>query len=396
MNPFEFHNPVRIVFGPGEVARVGALAAKEGTRALIVSYADVSCLGGLIDRIHAALAAAGLAYADHFAATPNPLLSQAEAGVARGRAFGADLVIGVGGGSAMDLAKIVAAGLRYPHPLARMIRFSHADDAQIPPTEALPTLMVPTLPATASEMNPTAVVTDDATLRKSYVWAPDCLYPRVAILDPTLTLSLPPFQTACGAIDAISHVVEPFVFSDAATYGNTDLQDQLQLGVIRALLANLPKVLADPGDVQLRGLMQFGATVGLNGWLTCGVQGWTPMHQMGHVLSSHFRATHGATLACMMLAWMRFFADDPRNARFRRLAREIWGTDDLTAAADRFEDYIARQGVPTRIAAFGCSEKDLDALTQGVVDVSFGPDGRLASIPPVTREEVRAIYARAL
>ena len=305
-------------------------------------------------------------------------------------------VIGVGGGSAMDLAKIVAAGLRYPHPLARMIRFSHADDAQIPPTEALPTLMVPTLPATASEMNPTAVVTDDATLRKSYVWAPDCLYPRVAILDPTLTLSLPPFQTACGAIDAISHVVEPFVFSDAATYGNTDLQDQLQLGVIRALLANLPKVLADPGDVQLRGLMQFGATVGLNGWLTCGVQGWTPMHQMGHVLSSHFRATHGATLACMMLAWMRFFAEDPRNARFRRLAREIWGTDDLTAAADRFEDYIARQGVPTRITAFGCSEKDLDALTQGVVDVSFGPDGRLASIPPVTREEVRAIYARAL
>ena len=142
--------------------------------------------------------------------------------------------------------------------------------------------------------------------------------------------------------------------------------------------------------------MQFGATVGLNGWLTCGVQGWTPMHQMGHVLSSHFRATHGATLACMMLAWMRFFADDPRNARFRRLAREIWGTDDLTVAADRFEDYIARQGVPTRISAFGCSEKDLDALTQGVVDVSFGPDGRLASIPPVTREEVRAIYARAL
>ena len=161
-------------------------------------------------------------------------------------------------------------------------------------------------------------------------------------------------------------------------------------------MENLPKVLAHPQDLQLRGLMQFGATVGLNGWLTCGVQGWTPMHQMGHVLSSRFHATHGATLACMMLAWMRFFADDPRNARFRRFAREIFATDDLRAAADRFEAYIQAQGVQTRIAAFGCTEADLDTLTQGVVDVSFGPDGRLASIPPVTRDEVRAIYALAL
>lgn len=396
MNSFEFHNPVKIVFGPGEVNRLGALAAAEGTRALIVSYADTSCFGTLMDRLHASLEAAGVAYADHFAATPNPLLSQAEAGVARGKAFGADLVVGVGGGSAMDLAKVIAAGLRYPHPLARMIRFSHADDAQIPPTEAVPTLMVPTLPATASEMNPTAVITDDATLRKSYVWAPACLYPKVSILDPALTLTLPPYQTACGAIDAISHVVEPFFFSDEATYGNIDLQDHLQLGVIRALYDNLPKALAAPNDVQLRGLMQFGATVGLNGWLTCGVQGWTPMHQMGHVLSSHFRATHGATLACMMLAWMRFFADDPRNARFVRLAKALWETDDLRLAADRFEAYIQAQGVQTRISAFGCTEADLDTLTQGVVDVSFGPDGRLASIPPVTREEVRAIYALAL
>lgn len=396
MDSFDFHNPVRIVFGPGTLARIGELAAAQGRRALIVSYAKTDSLGDLFARIHAALDAAGVAHADHFAATPNPLLSQARAGVALGQAFGADLVIGVGGGSAMDLAKVIAAGLRYPHPLERMIRFSHADDSQIPPASALPTLMVPTLPATASEMNPTAVITDDATLRKSYVWAPDCLYPRASILDPTLTLSLPPYQTACGAIDAISHVVEPFFFSDEATYGNIDLQDHLQLGTIRALMENLPKVLAHPQDLQLRGLMQFGATVGLNGWLTCGVQGWTPMHQMGHVLSSRFHATHGATLACMMLAWMRFFADDPRNARFRRFAREIFATDDLRAAADRFEAYIQAQGVQTRIAAFGCTEADLDTLTQGVVDVSFGPDGRLASIPPVTRDEVRAIYALAL
>lgn len=173
-------------------------------------------------------------------------------------------------------------------------------------------IMVPTLPATASEMNPTAVITDDGTQRKSYVWAPCCLYPKVSILDPELTATLPAYQTACGGIDAISHVAEPFFFSDEATFGNIQLQDHMQIGVIKAIYENLPRVLKDPSDMQLRGLMQFAATVGLNGWLICGVQGWTPMHQMGHVLSSHFGATHGATLACMMLSWMRYFPERNR------------------------------------------------------------------------------------
>ena len=208
-------------------------------------------------------------------------------------------------------------------------------------------------------------------------------YPKVSILDPTLTLTLPVYQTACGAIDSISHVVEPFFFSNEETFGNIALQDHMQIGVIRALYENLPRVLAEPDNVQLRGMMQFASTIALNGWLTCGVQGWTPMHQMGHVLSSHFKATHGATLACMMLAWMRFFAHRPDNARFVKFAREMWGTEDLNKAADAFEEYMRGQGVQTRISQFGCTEADLEELTQGVVDVSFSADGTLASIPPV-------------
>ena len=218
----------------------------------------------------------------------------------------------------------------------------------------------------------------------------------MSILDPELTATLPPYQTACGGIDAISHVVEPFFFSDEATYGNIELQDHMQIGVIRALYENLPRVLENPSDMQLRGLMQFSATVGLNGWLICGVQGWTPMHQMGHVLSSHFGATHGATLACMMLAWMRYFAGKEQNGRFVKFARLLFGTEDLLLAADQFEAYIKSVGVQTRISEFGCTAADLDALTQGVVDVSFSADGTLASIPPITREEARRIYELAL
>ena len=396
MNNFEFYNPVKVIFGAGEVRRIGEEASNWGKRALIVSYDKVDFYGDLFDRIHASLEEKGMSYVDCFVATANPKMSEARKAIALGQKEKVDLVIAVGGGSAMDLAKVTAAGIVYPHELTKMIKFSHSEDCQISPKEALPMVMVPTLPATASEMNPTAVITDDETKRKSYVWEPACLYAKAAILEPELTLTLPAYQTACGAIDAISHVVEPFFFSDEATFGNIDLHDHMQLGVIKAMYENLPKVLAAPNDVQLRGMMQFAATVGLNGWLTCGVQGWTPMHQMGHVLSSHFGATHGATLSCMMIAWMRHFATRSQNERFKKFAKAMYGTEDLIAAADQMEAYIAAQGVQTRISQFGVTANDLDELTQGVVDVSFSADGTLASIPPITREEARRIYELAL
>ena len=396
MNPFELYNPVKVVYGPGEVKRVGAETAAYGKNALIVSYSVVDFYGDLFDRIHKSLEEAGVAYTDCFVATANPKLSEARKAIALGKEKNVDVIIAVGGGSAMDLSKVVAAGILYPHELEKMIKFSHSEDSQIPPKAALPMVMIPTLPATASEMNPTAVITDDATQRKSYVWEPACLYAKVSILDPELTLTLPAYQTASGAIDAISHVVEPFFFSDEATFGNIDLHDHMQIGVIRAMYENLPKVLANPNDVQLRGMMQFAATVGLNGWLTCGVQGWTPMHQMGHVLSSHFGATHGATLACMMVAWMRYFSTKEQNGRFVKFAKLMYGTEDLIEAADKLEAYIREQGVQTRISQFGVTENDLEALTDGVVRVSFSADGTLASIPPITREEAYKIYKLAL
>ena len=396
MNSFEFYNPVKIVFGDGESGNIGKYATGLGNTALIISYTNTDFYGSLFDNIQRKLDAVGIKSYTFFGATANPKISEALSGIAKAKRVGADFLIGVGGGSVMDLTKIIAAGIKYPHDIRRMIKFSHSTNEYIPPVEALPMIMIPTLPATASEMNPTAVITDDDTLRKSYVWEPSCLYPRVSVLDPTLTSTLPAYQTASGAIDSISHIVEAFIFSDEQTYGNIDLQSNMQIAVIKTIYDNLPKVLKAPDDIELRSVMQFSATVALNGWLTCGVQGWTPMHQMGHVLSSHYNATHGATLAAMMLAWMRFFANHKQNQRFKAFAKAIFGTENLLTAADIFEDYIKNVGVETRISQFGCTAECLDELTDGVVEVSFSSDGTLASIPPVTRREVYEIYKIAL
>jgi alcohol dehydrogenase YqhD (iron-dependent ADH family) len=397
MNNFEFQNPVKIVFGAGEVSKVGELISQYGSKALIVSYEKVDFYGDLFDRIEDSLKKYNVKSVRAFLATANPKISEAKKGIELGKKEKVDCVIGVGGGSAMDLSKVISAGILYPYDdIKKMILFSHSHKEQIPPKEALPMVMIPTLPATSSEMNPTAVITDDETNRKSYVWEPSCLYPKASILDPQLTLSLPKYQTACGAVDAISHVVEPFFFSNEETFGNIELQDNMQLGVIKAIYQNIPKVLETPNDLQLRGMMQFSATVGLNGWLTCGVQGWTPMHQMGHVLTSLFKATHGATLATMMLAWMRYFASREDNQRFVKFSKSMWNTSDVNKAADMFEDYIKSVGVQTRISEFGCAEKDIDRLADKTVEVSFSADGTLASIPPVTREDVYNIFKLAL
>lgn len=396
MLPFEYYNPVRVVFGPGEVNRVGREAKELGRKALIVSYSDIGLLSAAVDMVHKSLEEHKVGYIDHFEVTANPMLSQARSGIALGKLNEVDLIIGLGGGSAMDCAKIIAAGMLYPHELKQMILFSHkADNQHIPPSEALPMIMIPTLPATASEMNPTAVITDDGTMRKSYVWEPSCLYPKVSILDPNLTTTLPAYQTASGAVDTMSHVIEPFLFSDEESFGNISLQEEMQAAVIRVIRDNVHQVLSEPDNIELRGLMQWSATVALNGWLTTGVQGWTPMHQTGHVLSSHYGATHGATLSCMMLAWMRFFASHKQNERFKKLSQIMWETDDILEAANRFETWIKDLGVETRISEFGAKPEDIDKLVESVMLVSFGDDHRLASVPPIDQDDLHQIFALA-
>ncbi|MCT4606552.1 MAG: iron-containing alcohol dehydrogenase [Marinisporobacter sp.] len=393
MNNFEYFNPVKVIFGAGEVKEIGIQGKAYGKKAMLVSYTDISFYGDLFDRIHSLLHEQNIKYVDFLEVTANPTLAQARKGIEICKAEGVDFVIGIGGGSAMDCAKVIAAGVEYKAgDIAKMIAFSHNDNSQIPPTEALPTIMIPTLPATGSEMNPTAVITDEVRVRKSYVWAPDCLYPKVAIIDPTLTTSLPSYQTACGGIDTIAHILESY-FNGAG--GNLDLQDRMQEGVIRTVLDNLPKVLANPNDIETRGVMQWAASIALNGWLLSGTYTWAPMHQMGHVLSARFNATHGATLATMILAWMRFFAKREDNTRYEQYAQRMYGKT-LLDAADEFESLLKKIGVQSHISEFGVTQEELDTLTEDVVRVSFGEDSMLGSVPAITKEDVRKIYEIAL
>jgi len=382
MNSFTYCNPVKVIFGNGKLAEAGVEAAKLGKRAFVVSYDDNS-VAGTLAKLKELLAAAGVTSQEFLEVVPNPPIEMVAHGVEQAKSFGADLVIGVGGGSAMDAAKAIAAGVLYTHgDLWNMVYASHSNVTAQPPEKALPLLQIPTLPATGSEMNMCSVVSSTARKQKSYIWA-DCLFAKTAILDPELTYSLPPFQTACGGIDAISHVLEIFVNGQA----KSDLLHEFQLGVIRTIVKNLPIVLENPTDADARAELMWAATCGINGWASPG-DAWTPMHQVGHVLTSRHGINHGTSLAIMMPAWMDYFKQ-LKPAPYERFEREIMSIADFRA-------FIRKCGVPVTLGEKGVTAADIPAIVEGVKTVSFNADGVLASIPPVTVEMLVEILKGAL
>jgi len=396
MYKFEFHNPVKIIFGPGEVSRAGAEAARLGKKAMIVSYREHDFFADLLGRIQEMLAAESVASVAFCEVTANPEIGQCRRGVELARAEGVDLVIGVGGGSAMDAAKIIAAGAKYDGDIWDMVVSRHDDVTAVFPEDALPMLMIPTLPATGSEMNCCAVVTNEATTEKSYAWGAG-LFPKVSIVDPQLTCSLPAYQTACGAADTISHVMEFYINGRK----NAPLNARIQEAIILTVMENAPKVLTDPNDLPARGELQWASIVALNGWSQPG-DAWTPMHQIGHVLSARHGVTHGESLAIVMPAWMRHMnARSPD--RYVQFAGRIFGIDaddkDPQAVAaeaiDKFEAFLNEIGVQTKLSGVGITPDNVEGIEADVVRISFGAGGKLAGRPPIDRDDLRKILELA-
>jgi alcohol dehydrogenase YqhD (iron-dependent ADH family) len=398
MEKFEFYNPVRVVFGPGELKRIGPEAKALGQTALLVSYKEPGPLKEVLARIEAILAAEGVKAVPFYGVSANPTIQQVEEGVKKAKAEGAQVVIGVGGGSAMDAAKAIAAGVLYRQPLWNMIVSRHDQAVAVSPTEALPIILVPTLPATSSEMNAGAVISNEKTLEKSYVFA-NPLYAKVSILDPELTLTLPAYQTGCGAADAVSHVMELYLNG----VDDTPLQDRLMEGIILTIMECMEKLKKDARDLAARTNLMWAATVAWNGWTQPGVASGVPMHLIAHVLSARYNTTHGASLAVVMPAFMRRFWK-VRPQRYLQFAERIFGMQTkgqkpeklVPQVIQKFEDWLKGLGVQTRLPEVGIKAEAVEALTEEVARVSFGPDGKLGARTPATKEDVREILKLAL
>ncbi len=397
MNNFEYHNPVRVIFGAGELNKLANEAKKLGSKICLVSYKVPGPLTTLLEKITTQLKNAGMEIVSFYEIEENPEIKVIEKGAEFCKSEDVDLIIGIGGGSAMDAAKAIAAGVYYEGELWNMVYSRHDDVKAMPPEKALPTIMLPTLPATGSEMNQCAVVSNAELKEKSYIWS-GCIYPKVSIIDPELTLTLPPYQTACAAADTISHVLEIYLNGEE----DSDVQHYFQEGVMRTVIDNIEKVLANPNDISARSHLQWAATCAINGWASPG-DAWTPIHQVAHNLTSLHKVPHGASLAILMPSWMQTFSGrKPRQYfRFSKNVMQV-NTEGKTqeevinTGIKAFKAFLEKISVPVSLKEANIHEKDLPAIVDGVVKVSFGNDGVLACNPPVSKNDVLQVLTLAL
>ena len=393
---FEFHNPTHLIFGAGTLSRLGEAVRKYGKKALIVTGGGSVKRSGAFDRAMASLKNANVSVAECSGVEPNPHITSVARGADIARNEGCDVVIALGGGSTMDASKVIAAASLYDGDPWDMI--GHGQDNWVIPTRALPIITVPTLAATGSEMNSGAVISNDDLKVKSFVMA-DCLFPQVALVDPELTLTVPKDQTAYGICDIITHVTEGYFTG----VDGTPIQDRFAEGVIINAIEWGRKVVADGRDLEARSQVQWASIVALNGWVQAGVEMVPPVHMIEHALSAHHDITHGAGLAVVNPAYMRFAAK-ARPERFAQFARRIFGLsrvdkDDLPLAMtgiDKFEDFLRSIGCPTRLSELGIGDELFSQYAEDAVLVVRDEDGNLPGRPPLSKADIVEVLRSAL
>lgn len=394
---FEYHNPTRLIFGAGALARLGEVARDHGRKALLVTGSGSIKRTGVFDRAVASLGAAGVSIVECAGIEPNPKITSVRRGANIARREGCDLVIALGGGSTMDAAKVIAAAVFYEGDPWDMI--GHGQENWVIPTRALPIITVPTLAATGSEMNNGAVISNEDMQVKSFVLA-DCLFPQVALVDPELTLTVPKDHTAYGVCDIITHVTEGyFNWTDG-----TPIQDRFAEGVILTAMEYGRKAVADGLDLEARTQVQWASIVALNGWVQAGTgTAAYPVHMIEHTLSALHDIPHGAGLAVVNPAWMRFAAK-ARPERFAQFAQRVFGLmpagrDNIRLAMegiDRFEDFLRSIGCPTRLSELGIGDELISRYAEDATLVAHDENGNLLGRPCMSKADIEAILRSAL
>jgi len=351
MFDFIFHNPTRIVFGAGKESLIGAELNAAGISRVLLVYGRNSVVkSGLLDRVLASLKAGNIACSQYGGVDSNPLLSHTRDGVALAKKEKVEAVLAVGGGSVLDEAKAIAVGALAGEDVWQFFVGREVE-------RALPLFTILTLAATGSEMNGNAVITNAETRQKYSIASPH-VYPRVSILNPELTHSVPLNYTAYSAVDAIAHVIEGYFTKRPGTH----LQDRLVEGIIKTVIETTDLIMAEPAHAKARASFMWTATLALNGLTPAGIGECSfPNHMIEHALSAIYNIPHGAGLSIVMPAWMKWYL--PKNpSQFERFAGEIFGLDSGAAGIEALEQWFAAIKSPVRLHEVNIPATDIESI----------------------------------
>ncbi|MCH5229358.1 MAG: iron-containing alcohol dehydrogenase [Muribaculaceae bacterium] len=389
MENFRYYTPTRYIFGKEAQKNAGKLSAELlGKKVLLVFGEGSAKRSGLLDQVEDSLKDNDIKFYEFGGIKPNPTDGPVRLGIELARAEGITGILAVGGGSVIDTAKAIAAGVPYNGD------FWDFFSGKAIPEKALPIGVVLTIPAAGSEGSGNSVITKEEGLIKVSIRTDYVLRPLFALLNPELTYSLPKYQTACGIVDMMAHILERYF---TPTHGTT-VSDGISEGLLKSIIKVAPEVMSNPEDYDARANIMWAGTLAHNGICGCGkIEDWAS-HGMEHELSALYGVAHGAGLSVILLAYMRYMLRH-KPERVVMLSRNVLGVnipDDLEAGEEgvkRLEAFFKSIGMPVTLEQLGIENPDIPLL---VKRVHQNKGETFGAYYPITSQESAAIYTLAL
>ncbi len=388
MLDFIYYVPTKVVFGKDKAKEVGRILKDYGFSRVLLLYGGGSIKrSGLYGTVTEALKESGTAFAEKGGVEPNPKADFVREAIALAKETRAELILAVGGGSVIDAAKYTAIGAKdegdiLDFPMGRRTV-----------KEALPVGTILTHAAAGSEMSASAVLSDLDTNMKRGIRG-DFNRPLFSILDPTLTYTVSPYQTACGIVDMMMHTLERY-FVDCPP---TPLTDGLAESLLRSIIDAGRVAMREPENYEARATLMWASSLAHNDLTGAGRANSLAVHQLEHALSGAYDSVaHGAGLAVLFPAWMRYVYKY-NLPRFASLARGVFGVskeDDGRAALlgiEAMEDYFASIGMPRCLRALGVKKEDIPLLADLT---TFGGSRVIHGVIDLDTEKIKEIFSLA-
>ena len=390
MQNFVQYGPTEVIFGKGTENETGAAVKKwGGSRVLLVYGGGSAVRSGLLGRVEESLKKEGIIWEEFGGVKPNPRLSFAEEGIRRAIAFGADFILAVGGGSAIDTAKGIAHGAANPG-----VKLWDIWTKKVPLTRSTPVGVVLTIAAAGSEMSDSAVLTNEEIGKKAGI---NTVFNRVkfAVMNPELTFTLPKYQLACGITDIMMHTMERYFIPGI----KCQLTDEIAEGLLRTVVENGKIAMENQRDYDAMAEIMWCSSLSHNNLTEAGRGKDFSVHKFGHALSARYDVAHGASLAAVWGSWANYQYDAAPD-RFARFARKVWGIreqEDLKAAREGIRaavDYFRSIGMPVSLTELGIhpTEEELKALA---LDATMNDTVKLSRLKPLGAAEALEIYRMA-
>lgn len=390
MDNFSFYSPTKFLFGSGEQENVGRCVKEFGGKKALIHYGGGSVVrSGLLESVIESLKSENIDFLELGGVKPNPRSGLVYKGIELCRKEKVDFILAVGGGSVIDSAKAIAAGALYDGDFWDF----YSSKAII--GKALPMGTVLTIAAAGSESSAASVVsleTESGMVKRSTM--ADAIRPRFSIMNPELTVSLPPYQTASGIVDMMAHVMERY-FTNTKNVGITD---RLCEATLLSIIEEAPKVMENPENYEARANIMWAGTMAHNN--ICGVgrqQDWAS-HGLEHELSALYDCAHGAGLSVVFPAWMEYVMKHD-VMRFAQFANRVFGCEMDFESPERtakrgiqaIKDFWKSIGMPTSFQELGAKSEDIPLLLE-MLDLE---NRNLGSFVELKRADCEAIYGIA-